>query len=246
MMLNFERWNTVKDGQAPCLVLLFGFSMNLQEWVAFGYIRRLRESFNVIAIDLRGHGQSPSPLEPDEYQLDKMAADVHKVLDCLELERAIIWGYSLGAKIALSSIGNCPQRFSGAVLGGFELQSVVDLENDIVSQTLRKGAAAWGNLFGQLFTSPVESQLRFCQVNAPALLALRQAEKDWPSLADVPSKAVMPVLLYAGRNCFYRDQVKEMRALFPDALYVEREGMDHFQLMTDADWICKLVVEKFG
>lgn len=230
----------------PVLVLLFGFSMSHRDWADFGYIDKLQKHFRIIAIDPRGCGDSSCPEEASAYRMELLAADVKAVLDHLDIQRAIIWGYSLGAKIALAAAKENRARIHGMILGGFELHSVVDLSNDIVTKTLKLGGHAWRDLWKQLFDLPASMAERIAQVNAPALLALREAERDWPSLRDIPPQVPIPVLLYAGEHCFCREAVQEMIDLFPNSSYLEKEGVDHFQLIPLSDWISAEVIARFG
>ena len=63
--------------------------------------RRLPDRL-VIRPDVRGHGKSDRPLDPDCYRWSIFGDDVVAVLDELDIEKAVIGGLSLGANIALS------------------------------------------------------------------------------------------------------------------------------------------------
>ncbi|HET8726813.1 MAG TPA: alpha/beta fold hydrolase [Alphaproteobacteria bacterium] len=231
---------------APVVALVFGIGMPLQEWVDFGYVERLRDSFRVVAIEPRGHGRSSCPREPDAYELGHMASDIRTVLDGLEIPRVIVWGYSLGAKIALAFASSAPDRIEGMVLGGFEPHSEVDPSNDVVAATLARGGAAWRDLWQQMFDVPPATADRLARADTRALRALRQAEGGWETLADAPRRITAPCLLYAGEHCFFRDAVRDMAGRFADARLVERNGANHFELMPDSGWICAHVRALFS
>jgi 2-succinyl-6-hydroxy-2,4-cyclohexadiene-1-carboxylate synthase len=55
----------------------------------------------VVAIDLPGHGRSSVPDDPERYGLSRFSEDVATVLDELEIDRATILGYSMGARAAM-------------------------------------------------------------------------------------------------------------------------------------------------
>jgi len=72
----------------------------------------------VIALDCRGHGESEKPHDPTAYETDIMAADVVRLLDHLEIERADFLGYSMGGRIGTEALYRHPERFNAGVLAG--------------------------------------------------------------------------------------------------------------------------------
>lgn len=240
--VHYKEWGS---SERPALVLVFGFSMSASDWLDFGYINALKNHFRLIAVEPRGHGDSTASNDATDYELSKMAADITAVLDQLRIDRCVLWGYSLGAKIALACAGTSPHRFTALVLGGFELHSEVDLSQDLVAATLAKGGGAWLDLWQRMFTVPAPLAARLRQADTKALLALRQAEATWPDLSEVPATISAQCLLYAGEHCFYRAATEQMASTFPSARYLERPGLNHFSLMSEADWIGQRVISAF-
>ena len=78
----------------------------------FQQIKAFRANFNLLLVDLRGHGKSKGFFEQyynNEYTFENVSLDVLKVLDHLRIEKAHFIGVSLGtiiirqiAEIALS------------------------------------------------------------------------------------------------------------------------------------------------
>ena len=101
------------DPHGPPTVLLHGlfFSRRLFERVA----RRLPDQ-RMLLLDLRGHGRSSRPVDPDSYTWELMARDVLALMDHLEVERATVGGLSLGANVALAVAGLAAERLSGAII----------------------------------------------------------------------------------------------------------------------------------
>ena len=52
------------EGDGPSLVLLHGGLSNLQMWYELGYVEALKNDYQLILIDLRGHGSSDKPGMP--------------------------------------------------------------------------------------------------------------------------------------------------------------------------------------
>ncbi len=70
--------------------------------VATGYVDELSNDYRVIAIDRLGHGESDKPHDSSLYRERLIVDDLVAVLDAEDIDRAIVWGYSLGAKNAAS------------------------------------------------------------------------------------------------------------------------------------------------
>lgn len=108
------RLHTLQWGRpgAPALVCLHGTSMQASAWSALG--TALAGQFHVVAVDLRGHGQSDQPATG--YALTDYADDVRALLDALGLERASLIGSSLGTQVAIAFAARHPQRVQRLVL----------------------------------------------------------------------------------------------------------------------------------
>lgn len=108
----------ITKGVGDPVVLIHGFSASAEtNWVLPGVFQRLAEDFQVIAIDLRGHGKSGKPLEESAYGVE-MARDVIRLLDHLKIRQAHIVGYSMGGFITMKLLTLAPERFLSAVVGG--------------------------------------------------------------------------------------------------------------------------------
>jgi pimeloyl-ACP methyl ester carboxylesterase len=77
----------------------------------------LAKDHRVIAFDLRGHGRSEKPYDPATYG-EAMVRDAIRLLDHLQIRRAHVVGYSLGAIITAKLLTTDPNRFVTATLGG--------------------------------------------------------------------------------------------------------------------------------
>lgn len=73
--------------------------------------------FRVIALDCRGHGQSDKPHDRGLYGTE-MAMDVIRLMDHLEIPKAHLVGYSMGAFIVGKIAAARPARVISAVYGG--------------------------------------------------------------------------------------------------------------------------------
>lgn len=94
------------------IVLLHGVASNGSRWEEFLDTTDLREHWNFIRMDLRGHAAS---ISQKKARLEDWCSDLEAVMHEAGLEKAIIVGHSLGAMIAMYFASHMPQRTVGAV-----------------------------------------------------------------------------------------------------------------------------------
>ena len=106
------------EGNGPPLVLLHGLTRYLELWYEVRYVDSLGKDFKLILMDMRGHGGSDKPHDPEAYKLELLAADVVAVMDDANVTKAHFLGYSLGGRIGFGLAKYSPKRFHSFVIGG--------------------------------------------------------------------------------------------------------------------------------
>jgi pimeloyl-ACP methyl ester carboxylesterase len=116
----------IDEGEGDPVLLVHGFASNLGvNWRATGWIDVLRgDRRRVIALDVRGHGESGKPRRVEDYRMALMAADARNLLDHLGLAEADMMGYSMGARIATWLALDHPGRARSLVIGGMGMALV--------------------------------------------------------------------------------------------------------------------------
>ena len=113
-------------GAGRPVVLLHGLFSNAHvNWIRYGHAERLAAAgFEAIMPDLRAHGDSAAPHDPQAYPHDVLVMDLKAVIAGLGLDDYDLGGFSLGARTALKGVleGLSPRRL---VLGGMGLQGLV-------------------------------------------------------------------------------------------------------------------------
>jgi len=72
----------------------------------------------VVTWDIRGHGDSDAPADPDSYSADAALGDMAALLAALGLDRAVLGGHSLGGYLSLAFALRNPDQVAGLVLIG--------------------------------------------------------------------------------------------------------------------------------
>ena len=150
-------------GQGEALVFIHGLGSSTRDWEY--QIPEFSKQYQVIAIDLRGHGQSEKSDGP--YTIPMFAADLAGLLQALDIPSAHIVGISLGGAVAFQFALDHPAMVktltivnSAPTLGGTPEQAQKEIERrvGIVGQY---GMQAMGqSLAPVLFPGPEQASLR--------------------------------------------------------------------------------------
>lgn len=101
------------EARRPLLVLAHGMGSNMTRWSEFFARTKLKSSWDLLRIDLRGHGGSPWR---GRTGMEIWADDLAAILDAEGYQRAVVGGHCLGANFALDFAHGKPDRARGLVL----------------------------------------------------------------------------------------------------------------------------------
>jgi pimeloyl-ACP methyl ester carboxylesterase len=115
--LSFDLLDTVdliygEAGSGAPLVLLHGLGSSRFDWAP--QLAAFVSHYRTIAVDLRGHGESPKP--PGPYRIAQLAADVALLLMRLDARPAHIVSLSLGGAVAQQLALDYPELVRSLVL----------------------------------------------------------------------------------------------------------------------------------
>jgi pimeloyl-ACP methyl ester carboxylesterase len=102
-----------EEGQGAAILLIMGLGWSSDMWHRTRPVLSLR--YRTIAFDNRGVGRSAVPKGP--YSIADMASDAARVLDAAGVERAHLFGVSMGGMIAQEFALKYPMRIRSLILG---------------------------------------------------------------------------------------------------------------------------------
>src|SRR3984957_7204161 len=114
------------EGEGDPILLVHGFASSKNvNWVYPTWVSELKNNGRrVVALDNRGHGESAKLYDPAQYSIAAMSSDVVALMDHLDIARADVMGYSLGARMTAWLGLNAPERLRSAILGGIGIAMI--------------------------------------------------------------------------------------------------------------------------
>ncbi len=108
LRIHFRDWG---NGEAPPLIIVHGLRDHSHSFDDLA--RGLLDRYHVIALDLRGHGDSETT---PYYAFGHFLLDLHNLVRALRLERPVIIGHSMGGELVAQYSGCVPETPSRLVI----------------------------------------------------------------------------------------------------------------------------------
>jgi pimeloyl-ACP methyl ester carboxylesterase len=212
-------WHELGEGR-PVILLHGLFSDANMNWIRFGHAGRVAAAgFRVIMPDLRAHGLSGRPHEPEYYPRGILARDLRELAAHLGLSDFDLGGFSLGARTTVEAVGEGlkPRRafLGGAGLEGlrhWERRKHFFLEAIELFDRVQRGDPHW------LSIQFMKSQ-KIDRVAAGLLLeSFADAFLDWLRAFT------MPTMVVCGSEDHDNGSGEELAAALPNAIFREIPG----------------------
>ncbi|MBI4725254.1 MAG: alpha/beta hydrolase [Rhodomicrobium sp.] len=220
------------EGEGDPVLLIHGFASNVQtNWGDTRWIKFLAgNNFRAIALDNRGHGASQKLYDPEAYSGPVMAEDARRLLDHLDIDRADVIGYSMGARIAAFLALAHPHGVRSAVFAGRGANRIrgVGDPKPIAAALLAEDASAIANpeaLAFRLFADQTKSDRR-------ALAACIMATRDRIPANELAALR-MPVLVAVGTEDTIAGPARPLADAIPGARVLDIPGRDHMKAVGD-------------
>lgn len=233
------RLRFLEEGRGEPVLLIHGYTTNTErQWVQSGVFPALSEKYRVISLDARGHGKSAKPHDRAAYG-PEMGRDLIRLMDHLNIRRAHIAGYSMGAHIVAQLAVMQPDRFVTLTLGGaagrlgwtVEDQRRVDEESAEMDQGLLR--SQFLRLWPKDRPPPTEAEIRadserrLAGQDPRALAAVRRSNPDQVITLQALSAIPMPTLGIVGTADPYLRDFERLKAAMPTLDLVTIPGASH-------------------
>lgn len=250
------------EGAGRPIMLLHGFMAH------GGFFRGqapLATDHRLIAVDLRGHGESPA--NGHRPAVERIAADIAELAVALDLNDAIGVGWSLGATVLWHVLADSAgSRFAGAVIvdmtarvcndGDWTLglsQDACDARSAAIREDFETFAAGAGQA---MFAQPVRAELQavadwasaeFARNDPAAMAAI------WESLVDQDMRALLAhirqptLVVHGGRSQLYGGgTAAHLAATLPDAKVLRFAASGHAPHLEEPEAFNRALAEFVG
>ncbi|PEQ13200.1 alpha/beta hydrolase [Novosphingobium sp. PC22D] len=204
----------------PVLLLHGLFSSAEVNWIKFGHAQRLADAgFEAIMPDLRAHGQSAAPHEPEAYPEDVLVKDAFALAAALGLDDFDLCGFSLGARTVVRAVvaGMAPRRLVIAGMGiegldNWARRSAFFIDAIDRFDEIKRGDRAY---FAQAF-------MKTQKVDRVAARLLLQSVDD--TKAEDIARITVPTLVVCGDEDQDNGSAPRLAQALPNGRYAEVPG----------------------
>lgn len=222
----------VDEGEGAPILLIHGFASNIRvNWVSTGWIESLtRAGFRAVALDVRGHGESDKPHDPEVYTNADLVGDAVALLDHLGLERSHVMGYSMGARVTAFLALEHPERVSRGVLSGLggNLVDGVGGREEIVAALRAPSLQAVTGERGRMFRAFADATTADREALAACMTSMR-ANMTTEQLRTID----MPILVAVGTEDDVAGDPERLASALPNGRAFAIEGRDHMKAVGD-------------
>ena len=204
-MLNYE---ISKNGKEP-LILLHGFMENNTIWEDME--ESLSDQFQLIKIDLPGHGKSE--VLGEIHTMNLMAEEVKKVIDHLQFSKVHLLGHSMGGYTALAFAELYPENLKSLSLFFSSTLEDNDDKKDIRRRSIeiinRNYPSFVDNSIANLFSENERDILRdkielakkiAVETNTEGVKASQLGMAERPNRTKILLEFNLPILIIAGKH----------------------------------------------
>jgi pimeloyl-ACP methyl ester carboxylesterase len=219
-------------GEGPPILLIHGFGSSVAvNWEATGWIRTLTgDGRRVIAMDVRGHGQSGKLYDIPAYTPSLMADDAALLLDHLNIAAADVMGYSMGGRIAATLAIQHPEKVNRLIIAGMGMGLVEGIGHDeeiaaaLKAPTLEAAIGAVGQRYRKF------AELTHSDLNALAACIIGQRQPL--KVADL-GQIHIPTLIAVGTKDDVAGSAHRLAAVIPGAEVLDIPNRDHMLAVGD-------------
>jgi pimeloyl-ACP methyl ester carboxylesterase len=193
-------------------------------------VEHFRGDRRTIALDLRGHGQSDKP--QGQYAIEELSEDFFSLMKTLEVEKAIVVGYSMGGMIALR----------------FALDHQEMVERLILISTKHRRLSLFKRLVHPIWLSFAMRKLPASSPPKHVLRSHEYAGAKFDVTTDLQKIRVPTLIIHGSKETgltdLHLDQARYMKEHIPNAELIILEGSKHSHVYDTPERTAE-AIEKF-
>ena len=230
------------DGEGPPLVLQHGFGGSLEGWYDVGYVAALKDDYQLIMIDARGHGKSDKPHDRESYRLPLRVGDVNTVQDDLNIAKAHYFGYSMGSHIGWGIAKYAQERLGSLIIGSGGVHEETRDEfvdgphplQKLVRQDIDSYCATVKEFYGDYWQTSWTA--RCLETDLEALDATASRWEGF-SYDEVLSKIWVPCMIFTGEKDPAYPRAQKAIQVIPNGVFVPIQGLGHAETFCRSDLV---------
>ena len=247
---------------APTIVCVHGLRGNAHSFD--GFARHFRDRFHVVAVDVRGRGDSAWAPDGD-YTMPSYVADLEMVLDELAFDRLTLVGTSMGGRIAMLYAGRHPERLDRLIIN--DIGPDAEAGSDRISREAAHTPDSFPSLeAAMVYRREISASLERLSEGAQRESALTQVRQlpdgswvwksdlaflrqradsgsvDYTALWDVVARLQCPTLLVWGSasDVLSEGQARRMVRTLAHGTLVQVTGVGHAPTLTEPEAVAGL------
>ncbi len=231
--INGVRLNYELHGESgEPLVFVHGYTGDITDWR--NQLPAFSQSFRILIVDNRGHGQSEAPADRSAYTIEHVADDVEALVDELGIGRYHLLGHSMGGAVVQEIALRSADRLQSLILH--------DTTDDFSPAASNPAVAAWRDFRFNLaesegmaavananspFPPPphmpaerlAETRIRMSKMSADAFIGAWKGLEQWKGARDRAAQIKAPTLVIYGDldTEFLIKGSQRLAAAIPDA-----------------------------
>src|SRR5262245_31766633 len=196
------KFHYLEMGTGTPVILIHGSGGTALNWMANGLGASLAKTNRVLAIDMRGHGQTVGPDGKRQQRTPNMDLDVLAFMDALGIQKAHIGGFSMGGSITSQIMARAPERFLSAHFGGSGVREDPESEFAKMIPPDPKGTAPLDAEAGRLYRARAAAEAAKAGVGVGATDPSQLSSQPVPKAVPRPpldlTKITFPILAVVG------------------------------------------------
>jgi len=232
------------EGEGPPVVMLHGLNSNIEDnWRQTNWVETLRDNYRLILLDCRGHGKSDKPHEDSDYG-QKMTDDVIKLLEHLSIEKANVFGYSMGAVITFLLVLAKPEIIVSAILGGFvltlnekeiskEIKNAKQMIEGFRAESIKQVRGGMARTFRRIAELGENDLLALAALRAGMLKETCKIMTSPAQIRGILKNIKVPIMTVVASSELILGDKTLVAQLVPDACHFQIQGKDHNTMIPD-------------